>query len=293
MGAAHMKILPDFNTVVLCIFLLLFSLGPDPVCAQSGAADESRHPVAQKLIREGAFAVSLLPSLELGETLDEISAEERLGEAGITPRNGWIADYPVTPDIVGELRKAVAAASQSGRLKLDRDEAIMSFEEVTDGFDLPIRSKTVEERAEAPRPKTLQHPDTASINKYFEATGPPVITYYEPPGRYSHLYSTVPYSFTSNGLSFPRFFILKSFHRTVFENGRVAFVSNGFHVFRKHREFIIDPLARFNGKTYAGIGVAKGTVFKTTGICGNGKRVFNGPQPWVRGKADKKARGGK
>jgi hypothetical protein len=288
-----MKTLPAVNSVLICLFLILFSLDRDPACAQSEAAGESQHPVAQRLVREGGFAVRLLSSLELGETLDEISAEERLGEAGIAPRNGWIADYPVTPDIVGELRKAVAKASESGRLKLNRDKAIKRFEGVTDGFDLPIRTERVEGSAGLSRPKSRQHPDSASINRYFEVTGPPVITYYEPPGKYSHLYSIVPYPFTSHGLPFTGFFIQKRFHRTVFENGRVIFVSNGFHVFRSHRTFYIDPVARFKGKTYAGIGIAKGRNFKTTGIRGNGKRVFNGPQPWVRGETDKKAHGGK
>ena len=285
-----MKTLPAINTVVFCIFLLLFSLAPVHARAKPVVSEENLHPVAQRLVRQGGFAVSLLSSLELGETVDEISAEERLGEAGIAPRNGWIADYPVTPDIVGELRIAVANASESGGIKLDRGQAIKRFEQVTCGFALPIGPERIEGSGET-SPRSRRHPDPASISEYFGVTGPPVITYYEPPGRYSHLYCMVPYPFTSHGLSFSGFFIQKKFHRTVFENGRVAFVSNGFHVFRNHRVFYIDPVARFRGKTYAGIGAAKGQGFKKTGIRGNGKRVFNGPQPWVRGKAGKRARG--
>jgi hypothetical protein len=81
----------------VCILCLLF-LG---VTVNAYATHMGPPPVGQALQREGNFAVKLVSALALGNTEDEVEAESRLAEAGIAPRNGWIADYPVTPDIIG------------------------------------------------------------------------------------------------------------------------------------------------------------------------------------------------
>jgi hypothetical protein len=57
-------------------------------------------PAAVPLVREGAFALNLA-ALSLDHPTSEVEAESILGTAGIAPSNGWIADYPVTPDIIG------------------------------------------------------------------------------------------------------------------------------------------------------------------------------------------------
>ena len=49
-------------------------------------------PIGQQLVREGTFAVKLALALGMGKTEGEVEAESRLVEAGITPRNGGIAD---------------------------------------------------------------------------------------------------------------------------------------------------------------------------------------------------------
>jgi hypothetical protein len=41
---------------------------------------------------------------------------------------GWIADYPVTPDIIGELQSSIGAAADSGRLALNKDAAMMALQ---------------------------------------------------------------------------------------------------------------------------------------------------------------------
>ena len=67
----------------------------------------------------------------VGNTDDEVEAETRLGEIGITPRNGWIADYPVTPDILGELQKSVSDAADARKLSMSRDEALKRLNDVS------------------------------------------------------------------------------------------------------------------------------------------------------------------
>jgi hypothetical protein len=262
-------------------------LVPPEIQAHSRKPDAELPPVAQNLVRQGTFAVRLLTSLGMGKSGDEPAAERRLGESGIAPRNGWVADYPVTPDIVGELRKSVTTAVGAGGVKLERDDALKRFADVAAGFDLSVDAEPDGGTGTA----YGQHPEQNSIVAFFATVGPPVVTYYEPPPDYEHLYCLVPYTFRSRGASFHGFFILKQFHRTIFESGSVKFVTNSFHVFKSHRVFRIDPVARFSGKTYAGIGAPGGARFIDTGIPGSEGKVFNGHQPWFRPDPGAAARG--
>ena len=79
------------------LFSLILIVVPVIAEAQQQAGSP---PVGAPLIREGDYAVNLVNALNLSTTQDEVEAETRLGQAGITPSNGWIADYPVTPDVV-------------------------------------------------------------------------------------------------------------------------------------------------------------------------------------------------
>jgi hypothetical protein len=72
-----------------------------------------RFPV---MVRQGDFALSLVEVLELGKAYSETQAQEMLAELGIEPKNGWVSDYPMTPDIIGELQDAVGRASDYGYL---------------------------------------------------------------------------------------------------------------------------------------------------------------------------------
>jgi hypothetical protein len=273
---------PAGNTGVYGFIILFLFLLPAVIDAQSDHDERLAPPVAQQLVREGAFAVRLHSSLGLGTSDNEPDAESRLGESGISPRNGWIADYPVTPDIIGELRESLISAANAGRTGLNKDAALQVFDDAAADYALSVKPRAVSESGKASAAEAGNHPVPAEINKFYSTMGPPVITYYNPPSGYAHLYCLVPYPFKSHGTSFPGFFILKMFHRTVFVKQRVEFVTNRFHVYRNHREFRIDPLARFNGKSFAGIGAADGTGFKKTGIRGSERKVFNSPQPWVK-----------
>lgn len=286
-----MRAYPAIKAIMLCHLLFSICLAPDNVKAQSEKLVAEPPPIAQPLVRQGKFAVRLLYSLGLGKSEVETEAERKLGDSGIAPRNGWIADYPVTPDIVGELRNAVTLAAATSMIKLDKDEALKRFDDVTGIFNLSVEPATMKEAVDPPRAAESGFAAPSSLREYYVTTGPPVITYFRPPSEYAHLYCLVPYPFQSSGYRFPGFFIMNQFHQTLFENGRVEFVTNSFHVFRNHRLFRIDPMARFIGKTYAGIGAPRDYRFIKTGIPGSEVKVFNGHQPWFRSDTGSVSRG--
>jgi len=89
-------------------------------------------PASQVLIREGNFAIKLVEVLKLGTAKNEAEAESKLASVGIAPKNGWIADYPLTPDIIGELRRAIGLALDSGKLAMKKDEALMAVQILID-----------------------------------------------------------------------------------------------------------------------------------------------------------------
>ena len=253
------------------LFLLLLPAIAHP---QSG----SPPPIEQQLVREGDFAVRLASALGVEVTDDEVEAESRLGEVGITPRNGWIADYPVTPDIVGELQKAVGDAADANKLSVSRDEALKRFYDVAAASGLPISPYTGGATYGAESSGSQDYPNPQDINGYYSDQGPPVVTYYYPPPDFYYLYAWIPYPFWCSGFWFPGFFVLHDFHRTIVSNGRVIFVSNHFNDVRKHRVFRIDPGARFSGRTFAGIGVKNKKGFISTGVPRSETRIFHGPR---------------
>ncbi len=268
-----MKKLSPRDIIVFIAGLFLFLI-PVVAWAQSG----SPPPIEQQLVREGDFAVRLASALGIGTTDEEVEAESRLGEAGITPRNGWIADYPVTPDIIGELQKAVGDAADANKLALGKDEALKRFYDVAAASGLPISPYTGGATYGAESSGSQDYPNPQDINGYYSDQGPPVVTYYYPPPDFYYLYTWIPYPFWCSGFWFPGFFVLHDFHRTIVSNGRVIFVSNHFNDVRKHRVFRIDPGARFNGRTFAGIGVKSRKGFISTGVPRGETRIFHGPR---------------
>jgi hypothetical protein len=268
-----MKRLSPRDTILFIAGLFLLLL-PAVAHAQSGGPP----PIEQQLVREGEFAVRLASALGVKTAEDQVEAESRLGEAGITPRNGWIADYPVTPDIVGELQKAVGDAADANKLSVGRDEALKRFYDVAAASGLPISPYTGGTTYEAESSGSLNYPNPQDINSYYYDQGPPVVTYYYPPPDFYYLYSWIPYPFWCSGFWFPGFFVLHDFHRTIALHGRVVFVSNHFNDVRKHRVFRIDPGARFNGRTFAGIGVKGGKGFISTGVPHSERRIFHAPR---------------
>ena len=263
---------------ILLLGLMLF-LVPALGQAQPDQAGAGLPPISQQLVREGDFAVKLYAALGLGVVQDETEAESGLGKAAIIPRNGWIADYPVTPDIMGELQQSVGNAAANGNIALDRGEALRRLDAVATELSLGIRPQTAVSTGEAQDATAAQdYPNPTVINDYYQDEGPPVVTYYSPPPDYYYLYGFIPYPFWCEGFWFPGYFILHDFYRSFHNHNRVSFVSNHFNDLRSHRVFRVDPVARFNGRTFAGIGVKNRRGFISTGVPSSQRSIFNAPR---------------
>jgi hypothetical protein len=228
--------------VVTTLGLLLI---PFAVFAQSQQQASQPPPVAAPLVREGDFAVKLASALNLGTAKDEMEAESVLVAAGIAPRNGWISDYPVTPDLLVEIQKAIEDAADANRLSMTKSDGLKALQSVQASMGLDVAPDTSGKYAEAPAPTTPQYTDPSVINNYYYNEGPPVVTYYPPPVDYSYLYAWVPSPFFFSGFFFPGFFILNDFHKVVFfHDHRFVFSNHFFH----HGHFSrVDHLGRFHG----------------------------------------------
>lgn len=136
--------------------LLVFSLAaPGQEDSAASPSEQSRPqlpPVQQALVPEGVFALRLAEALKLGSPGDEAQAESLLGAAGIEPGNGWITEYPVTPAVIGDIDKAVAAAAEGGKLGMTKDQALKALAEVKTGLGLEISAGSGGPPAPASRP---------------------------------------------------------------------------------------------------------------------------------------------
>jgi hypothetical protein len=156
-----------------------------------------------------------------------------------------MADYPVTPDVLGDLQNAVAAASDSQRLPMGRDEALNKLRTVSTGLGLPVVADTTsphDENGVPPAAYNGENPDV--VNNYYYEYGPPVVTYYPPPWDYYYLYAWVPYPFWFGGFFFTGFFCLHDFHRPVLVNHVSKFCTNHWFDPRTHTVAVIDPVSR-------------------------------------------------
>jgi len=243
-----------FIFVVSCLLLV-----PCFAMAQSEQATVGNAPLEQPLIREGDMAVRLVEALNLGTTESETEAESILASLDITPRNGWIADYPVTPDIADELRAAVSEAAESGKVAVDKETALRTVQGIMNGYDLPVRADTSGQVAgETTGPN---YPDSTVENNYYYDEGPPVVTYYAPPPDYAYLYAWVPYSFWWSDFWFPGYFILIDFdvpagrhrpghgHDHGHDHDHGKFISNHFVDPKTGGTFRIEPGRRPRGGT--------------------------------------------
>ena len=200
-------------------------------------------PVAQTLIREGDFAIKLAAKLDLGLPTNETEAEDLLAKAGVVPLNGWLSDYPVTPEIVGQLQSAIAKSLADGKLLMNANEATQGFYSLTQELNQPIpapEGSAPSEQDQMPTSST----SSADIDNYYYDQGPPIITYYPPPTDYVYLYDWVPYPVFWFGFWFPGFYICHNF-TTVAGSG---FFGHGDHHEHWRRGLVtnrvIDPATR-------------------------------------------------
>jgi hypothetical protein len=257
---------------------MMLALLPVMACAGTEQAKANPPPVSQPLVTEGFFAGNLATALEISSTTDAVEAESVLGNIGIAPRNGWIGDYPMTPDIVAEVREAVATAADDEQFSITRDDALKRFDSAIAGIGLTVRAYSTGESAMDKPISCENYPNPAMVATVYSSEGPPIVTYYCPPADYYSLYSWVPYPFWWSDFWFPGFFILRDFHRHVSIGGHFVLCSNHFNDVRRHHMFRIDPVDRYHGKTFAGIGAKRSRDFISTGAPRSSHTIFNAPR---------------
>jgi hypothetical protein len=179
-------------------------LGKTIVSARSGEQMAKQPPpIAQPLTREGDFAIKLAEALKIGRAESEAEAESLLASVGIAPKNGWMADYPVTPDIIGELEKAVSEAGDAKRLPMGKNDALKVFRTTAVELELPIITEVPQGYTESPLPTSPEYVGPSEIDNYYYAEGPPVVTYYPPPWDYYYMYGWIPESILVLGVLLP------------------------------------------------------------------------------------------
>jgi hypothetical protein len=230
-----------------------FALTPMLSYAQTEQSETPDSQLSQSLVREGTLAVKLAEALQLGAPADEVEGEDLLSAAGIAPRNGWIADYPMTPDIIGELQTSIVEAAEAGTLSMNRDAALDAFQDLLTGYGLAVKPDiSGQSTNETAGPN---YPDPEAENNYYTSEGPPVVTYYAPPPDYAYLYTWVPYPFWWTNFWFPGFFILVDFnvrgHRHHDgERDHEELISNHFRNARTGKTTRIDPATRMHGGVF-------------------------------------------
>lgn len=250
------------------------SSGNVAVAAPSGETATQPPPIAQTLVREGDFAIKLTKALKIGQAKNEAEAESTLASAGVTPQNGWIADYPVTPDIVGELENAIGVAADSGKLGMKKDEALKAFRTAAVELQLPIIAEIPNGYAESSSPTTSQYAEPSAIDDYYDTEGPPVVTYYPPPPDYYYMYAWVPSPFWCSGFFFPGFFILHDFHRVIHRHGHAGIISNHIRDHRTGRFSAIDPVRRASGTISGSRGTSTVRGFNSSEARNGARAIF-------------------
>jgi len=256
-------------TILAAASLFLFPFAT--YAADNGPQDAQTYdvpPVAQPLVREGDFAIKLAALYGLGAPANETEAEDLLSSAGVIPLNGWISDYPVTPEILGQLQEAATRAASEGRLPMAADKATQLLYDLASQMNLPVPAgpeSTVAAAQTAPA-----QPD---IYNYYTGYGPPIITYYPPPPAYFYLYAWVPYPVWWYGYYYPGFYICNNFSTTVVVNSRTAYVRNRF----------VDPATRRVVRVEPGVRGRGDTVHSRTILRTNDGRTFRNIREMRRG----------
>ena len=201
-----------------------------------GQTQSQTPPVSQPLVAEGTFALQLASALKIPNATTEEQAEDLLAKAGIAPKNGWVADYPVTPQVIGEVRESMLSAIDSGTISMTKDQALIAFRDVTAKDGLPVFPASAENQQNQPPPEDTEEYEAPDVtNNYYYEQGPPAVTYYPPPWDYSYLYSWYPYPFYAYGGYFPGFYVLDDFSFFGGRGFRHHFFANHFHGSRFNR----------------------------------------------------------
>jgi hypothetical protein len=199
----------------------------------------------------------------LGTPENEAVAEDMLAKAGIAPLNGWISDYPMTPEIVGQLGDSISAAAGKGTLPMTTGEATKGLYTLASQMNLPTPAGP----AAGTVPEGQSNPTV--VNNYYYDQGPPIISYYPPPPDYLYLYAWVPYPVFWFGFWFPGFFICHNFTTTVIVSN-TAFVSRTAIVSNR----VINPVTRTVAVIDPVVRTSTGTVRPTTALRTGSGQLF-------------------
>jgi hypothetical protein len=235
------------STYLLVFAALLFVLPVAAGVTYGAESPKGPPPIGQMLVREGDYAVKLAQALKVRPATTEADAESALAGIGVAPKNGWISDFPVTPDIIAEIQNAIDAAAGSGKLTMSKADAYKAFEALNAEAGLLIVPGTPGVKGYTETPPSE---DETVINNYYSDDGPPVITYYAPPPDYAYLYEWDAFPFWCDGFFFPGFFVLSDFdfdgdfghrhHRHTHEFGR------HWHNHGMISNHVIDPASKKN-----------------------------------------------
>ena len=153
---------------------------PTPSTIQT---DTNSPPVAQTLVPEGVLAMQLAEALKLSPAPDEEKAEELLSSLGIEPKNGWLAEYPVTPDVLGDVEEGISKANEQGKIKLTKDQVLKLVGDVKAklGFDVNPGSN--------PPAGLIERPGNKTIYSYTDSEG--VI-------HFTDVYDSIPKEYQKN-----------------------------------------------------------------------------------------------
>ena len=223
-------------------------------------------PVAQTLVREGDFAIKLAAELDLGKPSDEATAEDMLAAAGVVPANGWLSDYPMTPEIIGQLKESVSRSAAEGKLHMNNEEAVKGLYYLTAQMNLPTPAGAGSQAQQGSEQAPAAPSNPSVVNNYYYDQGPPVVTYYPPPYDYAYMYDWVPYPTFWFGFWFPGFFICHNFTTVVvspvFVDRRVVVTNHVIDPVSRRVAFV-DPVSRTNGSVRATtvLRAANGTTF--------------------------------
>lgn len=160
-----------FSLMLMEVSVYAQSAQTGPADAQPGPTELKAPPISQPSVREGSFAMKLVSALNMGNATTEAQSQDMLTAVGIAPKNGWIADYPMTPIIFGDLQNAVVAAATAKRIPLDKDEALTAYYSVIAEFRLAA-SPALPAPDEGQRLTGSQYASPADIGRSYEAHPP-------------------------------------------------------------------------------------------------------------------------
>ncbi len=277
------------KTILMIFLAASLALAPFTASVNAQSSTSQRPPVEQPLVREGDFAVELATALNLTNSHDEAAAESSLAAINIAPRNGWISDYPMTPDIVFEVRDSVVRSASAGSLNMTEADAGSTVDKIGIAMNLPVKvagesygyesssssgSEYSSGSAAAP-PEVSQYMEPSEVEDYYDEYGPPIVSYYPPPWAYGYLYDWVPWPFWWGGYGFGGFFVLGDFDRYYHNHRYTNHVRNANGTVSR-----VDPATRASGtaassRTAGTNGAGQGSRFGSANAQAGARAILN------------------